>query len=127
MKHKEHPIPSTVTTKVPKVDGFVTDYLKVTFTRSDSAELKVQKVHFALLKVCGPMTCIWAELFDNNLLSDPNAIVNVYNVLNIIQRTIVLLGNTNEVLSPLRRSKILAAVIKCGQKPQPESREFLFG
>ena len=25
--HKEYPIPSTPATKVPKVDGFITDYL----------------------------------------------------------------------------------------------------
>ena len=57
--------------------------------------------------------------------------MNVHDVLNIIQHTIVLLGKTKEMLSQLRRSKILAAVdtsfIKYGQKPQPESGEFLFG
>ena len=41
------------------------------------------------------------------------------------------MGKTNEMLSQLRCSKILAAVdtslIKYGQKPQPESGEFLFG
>ena len=46
----------------------------------------------ALLKVCGPMACMWAKLIDNNLLSDPNATVNVHIVLNNIQCTIVLLG-----------------------------------
>ena len=70
--HKEHPVPSTPATKPPKVDGFVTDFLKATFPRSDDAEL--MKVQSALLKVCGPMACMWAELIDNNLLSNPNAI-----------------------------------------------------
>ena len=70
--HKEHPVPSTPATKAPKVDGFVTDFLKATFPRSDDAEL--MKVQSALLKVCGPMACMWAELIDNNLLSNPNAI-----------------------------------------------------
>ena len=55
------------------------------------------------------MACMWAELIANDLFSDPNTSVNVQDVLNIIQRTIVL-GNTNEMLSYLRRSKILAAV-----------------
>ena len=29
--HKEHPVPNTPATKAPKVDGFVTDYLKAAF------------------------------------------------------------------------------------------------
>ena len=127
--HKEHPVPNTPVTKALKVDGFVMDYLKAAFPRSDDGEL--MKIQSALLKVCGPMACMWAELIDNNLLSDPNATMNVHDVLNIIQCTIVLLGNTNEMISQLRCSKILAAVdpslIKYGQKPQPNSGEFLFG
>ena len=90
--HKEHSIPSTPAIKAPKVNGFITNYLKATFPRSDYAALT--KVQSALLKVCGPMACMWAELIDNNLLSDSNASMNVQAVLNIIQRTIVLLGNT---------------------------------
>ena len=127
--HKEHPVPNTPATKAPKVDGFVTDYLKAAFPKSDDGELI--KVQSALLKVCGPMACMWAELIDNKLLSDADATVNVHDVFNIIQRTIVLLGNANEMLSQSKRSKILAAVdtslVKYGQKPQPESGEFLFG
>ena len=127
--HKEHPVPNTPASKAPEVDGFFTDYLKAAFPRSDDGELI--KVKSTLLKVCGPMACIWAELIDNNQLSDADATVNVHDVLNIIQRTMVLLGNANEMLSQLRRSKILAAVdtslVKYGQKPQPESGEFLFG
>ena len=47
--HKEHPVPSTPATKAPKVDRFVTDYLKATFPGSDNAEL--MKVQSVLLKV----------------------------------------------------------------------------
>ena len=85
----------------------------------------------ALLKVCGSMAYMWAELIDNGLLSDPNVTVNVHDVLNVVQHTIVLLGNANELFSQFRHSKILAAVdtslVKYAQKPQPESGEFLFG
>ena len=54
--HKEHPVPNTPATKAPKVDGFVTDYLKAAFPKSDDGELI--KVQSALLKVCGPMACM---------------------------------------------------------------------
>ena len=89
------------------------------------------KVYSMLLEVCGPMAWKWAELIDNNQLSDLNASVNMHNVLNIIQHTVVLLENTDKMLSQLQYSKILVAVdtslIKCRRKPQPESGEFLFG
>ena len=71
------------------------------------------------------------ELINNNLLSDADVSVNIHDVLNIIQCTIVLLGNANKILSQLRHSKLVAAVdtslIKCGQNPQSESGKFLFG
>jgi len=45
--------------------------------------------------------------------------------------SLVLLGNPNELLSQLRRTRILGAVdsnlVKYGQKPQPDSGEFIFG
>ena len=90
------------TTEVPKVDSFVTKYLKSNFPKSEDAELA--KVKYALLKVCGPIACMWAELIDNNLLSDPDAKVNVYEVLNIVQHIMVLLENANKMISELRRS-----------------------
>ena len=127
--HNKHPIPNTPATKVPKVDGFITQFLKGSFPKSDNTELT--KVHCALLKVCGPMVCMWAELIDNDLLSSLDATVNVYNILNVVQHMLLLLGNANELLSQLEHSKILAAVdtslVKFGQMPQTESREFLFG
>ena len=42
---------------------------------------------------------MWAELIDNNLLSDSNTTVNVHDVLNIIQRIIVLWSSLAEVVS----------------------------
>ena len=40
---------------------------------------------------------MWAELIDNGLLSNPDAMVNVHDVLNVAQRMMVLLGNVNEI------------------------------
>ena len=77
------------------------------------------------------MTCLWAELIDNDLLSNPEATVNVHDVLNIVQRSLVLLGNANELVSQLRRSKILQLIDKSlekyGREPRCDSGEFLFG
>ena len=41
--HKEHPVPNTPATKVSKVDGFITEFLKGSFPKSDDTDLtKVQ-------------------------------------------------------------------------------------
>ena len=80
--HKEHPIPNTPVIKVLKFDGFVIDYLKGGFPKSNDAEL--MKVQSALLKECGPMASTWAEVIHHNMFSDPNARVNVQGILNII-------------------------------------------
>ena len=101
--HKAHPVPKTMVTRAPKVDHYATNHLKSRFPKGEDAELS--KIQTALLRVCGPMTCLWAELIDNDLLSNPEATVNVHDVLNIIQRSLVLLGNANELVSQLRRSK----------------------
>lgn len=41
------------------------------------------------------MTRLWAELIDNGLLSDPEATANVHGILNIVQCSLVLVGNTD--------------------------------
>ena len=72
---------------------------------------------------------MWAELIDNGLLSNPDAMVNVYDVLSVAQRTMVLLGNVNEMLSQFRCCKIFAAVdpslMQYGKKPQPDRGKYL--
>ena len=56
--------------------------------------------------------------------------INVHDVLNIIQRTLVLMGNANELLLQARRCNILQCVDKTlekyGKEPRSNSREFLF-
>ena len=59
-----------------------------------------------------------------------DASINVLDVMDIMQRTLVLLGNANE-LSQARRTNLLqianSSLAKYGQEPQPQAGEFLFG
>ena len=66
-------------------------------------------IQSALISAKGPSTCLWAELLDNNLLEDPDSLINV---LNVIHHILVLLGNANELLSQTRRCNILQCVAK---------------
>ena len=60
--HKEHPVPNSPATKVPKVDGFI-----------NSQEQRCRVEICAVEGVCGPMACMWSELIDDDLLRDPDA------------------------------------------------------
>ena len=127
--HKAHPVPRTAVTKAPIVDQFVKDYLKSRFPKQEDNDLGV--LQSALLKVCGPMTCLWSDLIENNLLDDEAAVINVQDVMEIIQRSLVLLGNANELLSQIRRTNILQladqSLKKYGQESPDQPGEFLFG
>ena len=127
--HKAHPIARTPAMRVPKVDGFVQDHLKHRFPKSRDHELGT--IQSALLRCTGPLTCLWSELIDNDLLKSEDAVINVQDVLNVLQRTLVLLGNANELISQVRRCSFLRAcdqdLEKYGKEPPINSNEFLFG
>ena len=127
--HKEHPVPRTPAMKVPKVDRFVLDHLNKRFPRSRDAELGT--IQAALLRCAGPLSCLWSELIDNDLLKDEDSMINVHDALSVVQRTLVLLGNANELVSQTRRCNILRSVDqgleKYGKEPPTNSEEFLFG
>lgn len=127
--HKAHPLPRTPVMKVPKVDRFVLDHLHQRFPKSRDAELGT--IQSALLRAAGPLSCLWSELLDNDLLKEEESMINVHDVLNVVQRTLVLLGNANELISQTRRCNILRAVDqgleKYGKEPRSKSQEFLFG
>ena len=84
-----------------------------------------------MLKVCGPMTCMWSNLIAQNLLEDPNPTISVHDVLEIIQRLLVLLENANEMLSQMRRTNLLEladkSLGKYGHDSPSQVGEFLFG
>ena len=102
--NKVHPVPHTPVMRVPKVDSFVLDHLNQHFLKSRDHELGT--IQTALQRCAGPLSCLWLELIDNNLLKSKDAVINVHDVLNVLQRTLVLLGNANELVSQTRRCNI---------------------
>ena len=95
--HKTHPVPRTPVMKVPKVDRLMADHLKECLLKARDSKLGI--IQSALLSAAGPLMCLWSDLLDNNLLADENTTINTHDVLNVVQRTLVLMGNTNELLS----------------------------
>ena len=91
---KMHPVPRTPVMKVPKVDRYMMDHLRQCFPKSRDGELGT--VQGALLSVAGPLTCLWSNLLDNNLLVDELVVIDVHDVVNIIRRTLVLISLVNQ-------------------------------
>ena len=127
--HKTHPVPHTPVMKVPKIDRFMLDHLKQNYPKLRDAELGT--IQSALLSATGPLTCLWADIIDSELHTNEEGVVNVHDVLDIMQRTLVLLGNANELISQSRHSNILRCVDgsleKYASEPRPNSGGFLFG
>ena len=77
------------------------------------------------------MTCMWSNLIEQKLLDNPDATISVHDVLEVIQHSLVLLGNMNELLSQMRRKNILQVADKSlgryGQDSPSHAGEFLFG
>ena len=88
-------------------------------------------IQLALQRCAGPLCCLWAELIGNDLLKSKDSVVNVHDVLNVLQRTLVLLGNANDLVSQTRRCTILRAadrdLEKYGKESPSSSQDWLFG
>ena len=85
----------------PKLDQFVSDF----------APKKVDKARQgSLLYAANPLTNLWAELTEQGMADDPEELVPVPEVLDIIQRSLVLIGNANNLVSETRREIALDAI-----------------
>ena len=126
--HKVHSVQRTFVAKPPVVDKFVKDYLKSRYPKPDGELAKLQSV---MLKVCGLMTCMWSDLIKQDLLEDPDGTISIHDVLEIIQRSLVLLGNANVMLLQMRRTNLLEladkSLGKYAQDSPSQAGEFLFG
>jgi len=76
-----------------------------------------------LLKVCGSMTCLWSNLVGKKLLTDEDAIISIRDVLEVIQHSLVLLGNANKLLSQIRKTDILQLINQSLKKYGLESSD----
>ena len=125
---KAHPVPSTPVMKVPNVDEFMLSHLRARFPRSNEAQLRT--IQMALLSAAGPLTCLWANLIANDMVHE-GATVSVEDVLQVIQRSLVLMGNANTLLANTQRDSILQVVnkslVKYSKDCKPGIGEHLFG
>ena len=105
---KKHPKPNTKVMVPPKLDQFVCDFAPKKVDKSrDAAMCKIQG---SLLYAVNPLANLWSGLIEQGLTMDPEALIPVSDVLDIIQRSIVLIGNANNLVSETRREVALEAI-----------------
>ena len=84
-----------------------------------------------MLYAANPLTNLWADLIDKGLTHNPESTISVAVVMDTIQRSLVLLGNANNLISETRREVALEAIHpslkKYGKGDFSKSEENLFG
>ena len=111
------------------MDKYISKFLGKRLPKKRDSELtKNQSV--ILASVC-PLTSAWQHLLDRGLEKDPEMIVPVSEVLTLIQFTLCMIGNSSELVSQTRRSRILETVdhswSKFGEGEFPSAKDTLFG
>ena len=109
---------------VPKLDESVKSRIG---QNTPSLRVGISLIQQALHASAGPLTCMLASLLD----ADPGEAVPVEDVLNIIKRTIVLMGNVNAFTTQTRQQIVLEAggkeVAALMKDEMPQSGRHLFG
>ena len=83
---KKHP--NSKVMAPPKLDQFVLDVAPKKVDKMRDAALS--KIQGSLLYAVNPLTNLWAGLIKQGLAEDPEALIPVPEVLDIIQRSVVL-------------------------------------
>ena len=102
-----HLKPETPVASPPKLDQFMLDFA---WKRLDKArDTQLIKIQTSLLYAANPLAKLWSEVVEQGLDQDPKALIQIADVLDTIQRALVLLGSANNTVSETRRETALGA------------------
>ena len=125
---KADPKPDCEAAVTPEVDEFLQTFWKGKVNNSQDGDLK--QIQTALLNTTGPLCGLWSQLLEQGLGKESD-LIQAPVVLDMIQRTLVLLGNANSLISERRRAHILHAVdpklSKYAKGEFPKAGKSLFG
>lgn len=111
------------------MDGFVADFAGKKLDKARDSQLA--KIQGAMLYAASPLTNLWSDLIEQGLSSDPEAAIHVSDILDTIQRSLVLLGNANSLISETRREIALESIHpslkKYGKGAFAKAKADLFG
>ena len=102
-----HPKPDTPVASPPKLDQFMSDFAGKRLEKAHDTQLI--KIQTNLLYAANPLAKLWSEVVEQGLDQDPKALIPIADVLDTIQKALVLLGSANNTISETRREMALGA------------------
>lgn len=126
---KDHPRPGVASCKVPAVDKYIREFLGKRFPKDMDTDLS--KIQGGVMHIVCPLAAAWNSLLEEGVAEDQDLLVPASQVVALIQRTICMVGNVSEMISQLRRTKILQNIetswSKYGVEDFSGAEDTLFG
>ena len=126
---KKHPKPDVEAVVSPRLDSFVVDFAGKKLDKAKDAQLA--RIQGTMLYAANPITCLWADLVEQGLTHNPKDAIYVPDLLEVLQRALVLLGNANHLISEMRRENALESIHpslkKYGRGDFTQAKGALFG
>ena len=108
----ENPVPSNIT-KVKKMDEFMSHLLKeynqISVCALDTTLEKIQRKNTDFM---GPLSKVWHALESATTAPDDETDLTIQDLLNLVQQTVLLVGQNNNTISYHRRLSALARAMK---------------
>ena len=102
---RDNPIPSTPAAKVPQVDDDIVAFLGQEFPHK--LDKCLSKIQGTTVAVAAPLATLWANLIEQKLTGEA-ALIAADDVVETIQRSLSLLGNSINYISQARRDVIIS-------------------
>ena len=125
---KEHPRPDIMACMAPKPDKYISDFLGKRFPKE--RDMEAMKIQASVLAIARPLASTWLHLQEAGMNEDPEMLVPASEVMQLVQRTVCLVGNASELISQSRRAHILGTIDHSWSKfayDQVRAKDTLFG
>ncbi len=103
---KDNPIPDTPAAKPPQPDDDIVAFLGRDFPAK--SEKRLRRIQATTIAVAGPLTTLWANFVEQDMGQGSGTLISVDDVIDTIQRSLSLLGNSVNYISQARRDLIIS-------------------
>ena len=107
---RDNPLPDTPSLHPPEMDDVLVDYMGSDFPSSSEEHYK--RIQTAVISARAPMLNLWAHLEEQQLTVGQGGLIQTEVVLEMIQKSLVLLGNASNYVSETRRDLIIGKLSK---------------
>ena len=107
---RDNPLPDIPSLHPPETDDVLVDYMNNDFPSSSEEHYK--RIQTAVISAGAPMLNLWAHLEEQQLTVGQGGLIQTEVVLEMIQKSLVLLGNASNYVSEIRRDLIIGKLSK---------------